>query len=281
VIRFARQAGIRAPIPNSPASALGLAEVSPLEMAAAYTGFATLGTRAEPRIVRRVLATDGTVLWEAEPPARSAVMDPGVAFIVTDMLRDAVDHGTGGPVRDAGFQLTAAGKTGTTSDAADAWFAGYTPDVVGVVWIGFDRRREITRLATGGHAAAPVWGRMMRRIYARWPAPVPWPQPDNVVSLAVDPESGQTLQEGCSAPGEGELFLTSAVPLAVCPEPVLLGRPVGGLGGFLSGIWHSITGRPLPVQLPLPAARTPRGPWDPVLGANRVLMESRATAANP
>jgi penicillin-binding protein 1A len=277
IIALAHGMGLSVPIPNSPAAALGLAEVSPLELTAAYSAFATLGTRVEPRIIRRVLSEDGEVLWQAPPPTTTPVLDPGVAYIVDDMLRDVVDHGTGTAVRAAGFNGPVAGKTGTTSDAADAWFVGFTPDVVGTVWIGFDRRREIARYATGGGAAAPVWGRMMRRVYASWPAQSDWQQPDDVVSLAIDPESGQTLQAGCSPPYEertGELFLTSAEPLAICPAPTLLGRPIRGIGGFLAGLWHAITGERAP---PLPQMRPPQpeeGPYDAVLGARRVLMSS-------
>ena len=278
VISFAHRVGINAPIPNSPAAALGLAEVSPLELATAYTAFASEGTRAQPRLVRKVVSADGQLLWEAPPPVRTQVVEPGVAYILTDMLKDVVDRGTGYPVREAGFTGPVAGKTGTTSDYADAWFVGYTPDVVGTVWIGFDRRREIAAKATGGQAAGPVWGRMMRRMYQRWPAQQDWERPDNVVSLAVDAETGQTIQDGCNGSDhEGELFLTSAEPAAICPVVHVLGTPIQSIGGVITSIWHSIFGggrqAPPPPQLPtILSTRGMAGPYDPTLGAPRVRM---------
>ncbi|HEX9108081.1 MAG TPA: penicillin-binding transpeptidase domain-containing protein, partial [Longimicrobiales bacterium] len=277
VIAFAHQLGLRASIPNSPAAALGLAEESPLEVASAFTSFATLGTRAEPRLVRRVIGADGNLLWEATAPRTTPAVDAGVAYIVNSLLRDVVERGTGTAVREAGVTGPVAGKTGTTSDAADAWFVGYTPNVVGTVWIGFDKRRQIGgHEATGGHAAAPVWGRVMRRMYARWPVPSGWTRPDNVVSLATDPQTGQTLEEGCSADGSGEYFLTSAVPEAVCPQPTVLGSPIPAIGGFLQRIWGAITGAPRPAGPPPPTmSRAPTGPYDPVLGASRVQMQQQ------
>lgn len=278
IIAFAHQLGLRAPIPNSPAAALGLAEESPIEVASAFTAFATLGARVPPRIVRKVVSADGKLLWQAAPPAATPVVDPGVAYIVNSMLQDVVDRGTGTAIREEGVSGPVAGKTGTTSDAADAWFVGYTPSVVGTVWIGFDRRRQIGgHEATGGHAAAPVWGRVMRRMYTRWPVPPDWSQPDNVVSLVVDPRTGQTLQEGCTADGEaGELFLTRAEPLAVCPTPHVLGVPVPSLGGLLGRIWGAITGSQPSQPPPQVEVHTPTGPYDPTLGAPRILMAPNA-----
>ena len=284
IIGFARRAGLRAPIPNSPAAALGLAEESPLEVASAFTSFASLGARVLPRLVRKVVAPDGQLLWQAPPPTPTPTLDPGVAFIVNSMLQDVVDRGTGTAVRQVGVPGPVAGKTGTTSDAADAWFVGYTPAVVGTVWIGFDRRRPIGgRGATGGSAAAPVWAHVMRRMYAHWPVPSDWPQPANVVSLAVDPQTGQTLAQGCDADGStGEYFLTRAEPLAVCPQPRVLGVPVPSLGGFLSRIWGAITGQSAgPAPAPPPPPRAPTGPYDPVLGADRVIMRQSAVGGAP
>src|SRR6185437_9503750 len=93
-----------------------------------------------------------------------AALDPAVAFLLTDMLRDVVDRGTGNAVRGVGFRGAAAGKTGTTNDATDVWFLGFTPRRVAGVWIGFDQPRSIVPGATGGRLAAPVWGRIMRRV---------------------------------------------------------------------------------------------------------------------
>ncbi|MBX6363418.1 MAG: PBP1A family penicillin-binding protein [Gemmatimonadetes bacterium] len=240
VADFAHAAGIRSDIPLTPAMALGVADATPLEVASAYTAFATLGTRAEPRLVQRVVDPAGNVRYETHV-ARQPVLDPGVAYILTDMLEDAVDRGTGHAVRAVGFSGPAAGKTGTTSDAADAWFVGYTPDVVGAVWIGFDRRRSIGPGVTGGTAAAPVWGRIMRRTYRSGSAG--WPRPGNVVALAIDPETGRTLEDGCVPRDDEprrELFLAGEQPDPVCPRTPH--EIFGGARDFFGHVWRALSG---------------------------------------
>src|SRR5690606_26291095 len=132
-------------------------------------------------LIRQVVDRDGRVLWEARPQRRQA-MDPGIAYVLTSMLRDVVDRGTGSAVRAVGFTGPAAGKTGTTNDASDVWFIGYTPELVAGVWMGLDKPETIVRGASGGTLAAPVWGRMMRRIYADRPMPEEWMAPPSVTT---------------------------------------------------------------------------------------------------
>jgi penicillin-binding protein 1A len=162
VAAFARSLGISDSLPAVPSLAIGAAEVTLLEMTAAYAALATLGRLPEPRLVSEVADRSGRVVWSRSPRARAA-LDPAVAFLLTDMLRDVVDRGTGSAVRGVGFHGAAAGKTGTTNDATDVWFLGFTPRRVAGVWIGFDQPRSIVAGATGGRLAAPVWGRIMRR----------------------------------------------------------------------------------------------------------------------
>ncbi len=267
IASLAHRDGITAQIPNTPMMALGIAEVSPLDLASAYTAFASLGKRAAPRAVLSVEDSKGQTLYTTEP-RHEDVLQPDVAFVLTDMLRSAVENGTATEVRNVGYAGLAAGKTGTTNDVADAWFVGYTPTTVGAVWIGFDKRKPIASRATGGHAAAPVWGRMMRRIDATRLHAKRWPQPEGVVHLRVDPASGLVLQDGCNPTEGGEQdlwFMTTAVPKDFCPEQ-LRG---GGFGGLLSSVWHAVTGilsnrnddRPAkrrPVDQNLGAARLPK-----------------------
>jgi membrane carboxypeptidase/penicillin-binding protein len=158
---------------ETPSLALGTVAMSPLQLATAYTTFATLGQTAEPRFVLRVEDETGAACGRHRA-AGAARHGPGVAYVVTDILRDAVDYGTGTGVRTPGFRGVAAGKTGTTNNATDAWFVGYTPDVVGAVWIGYDRPSSLGSAATGGGFAAPVWGRIMRQLYSERPAPQAW-----------------------------------------------------------------------------------------------------------
>lgn len=216
----AREAGVTAAMDVTPALALGTVAMSPLQLATAYTTFATLGNTAEPRFVLRVEDENGTVLWT--PPHSQPVrgMQPAVAYIVTDILSDAVNYGTGTGVRTAGFRGVAAGKTGTTNNATDAWFVGYTPDIVGAVWIGYDRPSSLGSAATGGGFAAPVWGRIMRQVYADRPAARAWQQPANVIEHRVDPYTGLVLQEGCMPRGAAattEMFVSGSVPATACP----------------------------------------------------------------
>ena len=140
MIRTARDLGISTPIANVPATALGSAEVKPVELVRAFAAFDNGGMLVTPHFIRRVEDMDGRVVWE--PSADEArVVEPEAAFVLTSMLRDVVDRGTATPVRAAGFRGPAAGKTGTTNGATDVWFVGYTPDLVASVWFGFDRPR--------------------------------------------------------------------------------------------------------------------------------------------
>ncbi|HEU5208437.1 MAG TPA: penicillin-binding transpeptidase domain-containing protein, partial [Longimicrobiales bacterium] len=197
----------------------------------------TLGTATRPRFITRVEDENGNVLWQTEV-ARAQVMDPGVAYILTDILRDAVDSGTGTAVRAAGVRGPVAGKTGTTSDATDAWFVGYTPELVGSVWIGYDTPSPISSAATGGGLAAPVWGRMMARVQANRDTPAPWQRPERVVEAYIDPESGLLLADGCRSRwgyAEREIFLRDHLPEARCPQPRRWYDDIwGAIGGLFS-----------------------------------------------
>jgi penicillin-binding protein 1A len=218
VASLAGRAGIDG-VPLQPSMALGAVAVSPLEITAAYTAFAAGGVRALPRLVLRVETMDRRVLWSSQP-ARAPVLDAGVAFLVTQALRDAIDRGSGARARRGGYRGAAAGKTGTTNDGTDAWFVGYTPELAAGVWIGFDEPRPIVRGASGGRLAAPVWGRLMAAVAGSRPRPKAWPTPFGVVVREVDPWSGLVLAEGCDAwtgPSYREFFLIGFVPATYCP----------------------------------------------------------------
>jgi penicillin-binding protein 1A len=212
-------------MPSNPSVVLGTAEVTPLQLTAAYGAFATLGSRAEPRFVTRVLDTNGTIVWSQQPEARR-IVDPAVAFIATSMMQDVVNRGTGTGVRGAGFTGAAAGKTGTTQDASDVWFVGFTPELVGTVWIGFDRRQRILRGATGGELAAPIWGRVMRRVTTNNTG---WTAPSGVMERTVD-EMGSIVSEGCVPQGATftEYFISGTAPSANCyPQGYAYGDSLG------------------------------------------------------
>jgi penicillin-binding protein 1A len=165
VIKYARNMGITAALPPYESLALGTGEVSPLEMTAAFGVYANHGVYVEPNSILRIEDNAGTVI-EENVPARREVLSEATAFIMTSMLEDVVNEGTGGRVR-SWFHLPAAGKTGTTQEFADAWFVGFTPQLSAGVWVGFDNKSvHFTDWdGQGGRAAAPIWGRFMKYVY--------------------------------------------------------------------------------------------------------------------
>jgi penicillin-binding protein 1A len=238
VATAARNAGVGGRMDETPALSLGTVALSPLQLATAYTTFATLGTTAAPNFLRRVEDANGRILWEPSPHRSRPGMRADVAYIITDILRDAVDHGTGTGVRAAGYRGPVAGKTGTTNNATDAWFVGYTPELVGAVWIGYDEPSPLGSAATGGGLAAPVWGRMMRT-WERERGPAPdWRMPNGVRVRSIDPASGLILAEGCQ-PEWGspmnELFIAGNEPATACPYRDWWGDFWGRVGEIFSG----------------------------------------------
>jgi penicillin-binding protein 1A len=147
-------------VPGVPSLALGSGEVTLLSMTAAYATFANSGMRPEPTLIRRVETTEGEVLFTSSPHAERAVSE-ATAFLITNMMADVVNSGTGWQARRVGFTLPAAGKTGTTNEYRDAWFVGYTPHLATGVWIGYDQPRTIMRDGYAGDLAVPLWGRFM------------------------------------------------------------------------------------------------------------------------
>jgi 1A family penicillin-binding protein len=192
VAAIGHRAGITTPIAAVPSSALGASAVRPIDYVAAYTVWANLGSVVEPRFVTRIEDPAGRVVYQRGPSVPKSVMDPRVAFIVRDMMRDAAERGTGGPARRAvPSTIPVAGKTGTTNDNVDVWFLGMTPDLVAGVWLGFDRPRTIAPGAAGGSLAAPIWGAMMARYYAGRPSPAAWTPPVGLITAELDRATGQ------------------------------------------------------------------------------------------
>ncbi|MCL7965924.1 MAG: PBP1A family penicillin-binding protein [marine benthic group bacterium] len=218
VAQYARRMGITTDIPRVPSTAIGAASVRPIEMAEAYTTFANLGVRVSPRPILRVESSDGDVLWEA-PVEREEVIDERTAWILVSMMRDVVDRGSGIRVRALGVPATVpvAGKTGTTNEATNAWFLGFTPDLVTASWVGFDLPAPIRRDAQGGQDAAPINARVLKSYYAGHPAPAPWPMPAGIVSRRVDGTTGLLAGEWC--PEESvytEYYVQGTEPQRLC-----------------------------------------------------------------
>jgi penicillin-binding protein 1A len=227
VIRTAQDLGISTPIPNVPATSLGAAEVRPIELVRAYAAFDNGGSLVEPHVIRRVEDQNGAVVWEPDAQPQRAI-EPELAFVLTSILRDVVDRGTGTPVRAAGFRGPAAGKTGTTNGATDVWFVGYTPDLVASVWFGFDRPETIVANASGGTLAAPVWARIMNAVYRGRRMPAAWQPPGGVVTARVDRRTGLAVDASCPGSGDSytEYFVRRQPPSQACypaaPYPAMV-----------------------------------------------------------
>jgi penicillin-binding protein 1A len=237
VIAAARRNGITSPLPNVPSIALGAVEVTPVELARAYAPFANGGYRVTTRLVTRVEAPDGTLLWSMEAAPRVPAMDPREAYEITSMLTAVVDFGTGRTVRDMGITGPIAGKTGTTNDQQDAWFVGYSPTLVAAVWFGYDTPREIGYGATGGRIAAPAWAEMYAQGW-REPQGSAFTVPAGMTSAIIDPESGQLATEWCPVRVR-EWFKPGSEP----QEPCQLHGPGSELPGGVDAGAGSDTGR--------------------------------------
>ncbi len=219
VIGEARRYGITTPLRPYPSLHIGANGVIPLEMIAAYSAFATLGKRAYPLGILRVEDSHGDILWQ---PAvrREDVMDAEHSWLLVDMMKDVIRRGTAySAVWKAGFTLPAAGKTGTTDDYTDAWFIGYTPEIVAGVWIGYDlQQRILDHNAGGGRIAAPAWTAFMRDVYDRRPAPADWTRPDSLVTREVDWSNGFLATPYCPLEvRHWDWFYPGTEPTQVCP----------------------------------------------------------------
>jgi penicillin-binding protein 1A len=233
VVDMAATLGLTTPIPPYPSIFLGSAEVIPAELGAAYATLGNGGYAVKPTLIERVEDTRGNVLWRA-PSRPQHILDEGVAFLTTNMLEDVIDRGTGTAVRRSGFWLPAAGKTGTTNDARDVWFVGMTPELVGVVWLGFDQPKQILPNAFGGNLAAPVWARTMSAAYASRSAPAAWQPPSSITSVPIDGTTGQLAAADCPpADVRIEYFIAGSEPREYCPTH---SRSPGGLDRLLRGL---------------------------------------------
>jgi len=211
VVQVARQMGLGANIQATPAVALGAYEMTPIDVAAGYTPFATGGVRAEPEFLRSVVRANGTMV-EKFTPQTHAVLDPRVAYLVTSVLQDVLNKGTGAGVRARGFTLPAAGKTGTSRDG---WFAGFTSNLLCIVWIGFDDNRDLG--LPGGNTAAPIWADFMIRATAM-PAyrdVKEFTPPEGVASVAIDPDTLQMATPECPVT-RTEVYLAGTAPTEFC-----------------------------------------------------------------
>lgn len=211
VINTAQRLGYSGELPRNLSIALGSFNSSPMEMAVAYSVFASGGTKASPVFIKYVMDAKGRVI-ESAASAPDQVLSPQTTFLVTSMLQDVVQFGTGWRARTLGIPV--AGKTGTSNDYKDAWFVGYTSHLVTAVWVGFDSFRSLGSQETGGRVAAPIWTSFMSAAVLD---AEPFLPPEGIVSYFIDPATG-LLAEGGS--GLREYFRDGTQPRDYAPHPV-------------------------------------------------------------
>jgi penicillin-binding protein 1A len=220
-------------LPPNLSIALGSIETSPLELASAYSAFANGGRRPEPIFVTKVTDANGLVLDEIVPTT-TQVTSPATAYQITRVLQDVIRSGTG--QRAHGLSQPSAGKTGTTNDARDAWFVGYTPTLLASVWVGFDRDQPLGKGETGGRVAAPIWKAFMQEATRSMP-PTTFLKPEGVHCHYMHPRTGRRASNGgpsqllCFKEGEGPRRpVPPAIPVAAPPQNVASTPPLSSTG---------------------------------------------------
>jgi 1A family penicillin-binding protein len=194
-VGYAEKLNVGTP-PSVPSLALGTGDVTLISLTAAYGAFASEGLVREPTMIRRIEDSDGTVLYQDESKSHRAVSE-ATAFLMSSMLSDVINAGTGYRARQTGFMLPAAGKTGTTNDYLDAWFIGFTPKVVTGVWLGFDQPTTIISNGYAGELAVPMWANYMKTA-TKGHKPEWLNRPANVVGVNICRVSGRRPNEGCN-----------------------------------------------------------------------------------
>ena len=219
---IAKRAGVSTELPRNLTLALGSGDATPLEMVNAYATLAAGGKVAAPIFVRKVVAPTGEVLYEAKLEEKQTIR-PEVVYLITSLMQSVVEDGTAKRVKQ--LERPVAGKTGTTNEARNAWFIGFTPGLVAGVWVGFDNNDPLGPFETGGRAAIPVWLDYMTEAM-RGVEPQEFVPPANVVFALVDPKTGKLAPPDFEG-ALNEPFITGTeptefVPSEVSPEQLLL-----------------------------------------------------------
>ncbi|MBU0995596.1 MAG: PBP1A family penicillin-binding protein [Proteobacteria bacterium] len=196
-----------------PSLALGAYEVIPLELATAYCVFAADGVLPCPLSVRKVMDANGTVIERQHMEIKS-ITSPEKSFLISSMLETAVKEGTGKSLNGCGISFPVAGKTGTTNNSRDAWFVGYTPDILALVWVGFDNGDSL--LSTGAYAALPIWAELIRNI-PQYISGKNFKIPEGIEKIVVCRDSGLPANKNSCIKTEEEVFLKENVPKKHCP----------------------------------------------------------------
>src|SRR5207247_5250854 len=211
VAAFWKKLGVGTPPKAYPSIALGVFEATPYEIATAYTLFPNNGAVRPLKHMLRITSggKEATKRHSTEP---RIVARPETTFLVTNMMRSVINEGTAASVRSAGFSLDAAGNTGTTNDLRDAWFVGFTPELLTVVWVGFDDNQPVG--LSGSQAALPIWTDFMLRALAGHQS-IPFDPPEGISFVDIDPDTGKIALPGCPRVFR-EAFLAGTEPVQAC-----------------------------------------------------------------
>jgi penicillin-binding protein 1B len=260
VAEVARAVGMNLDIQPTPSIALGAYEVTPLEIASAYTVFPNAGNLLKSGFIKGIRDGNGSITFQAKPERKQAI-DPRVAYLVESMMEDVLrGTGTGARARSMGFVLPAAGKTGTSRDG---WFAGFTSKIICVVWVGFDDNRDF-RLE-GAHSALPIWVEFMKRAHQHqeYKNVHSFQPPDGIVTVDIDEETGELATPSCPKV-RSEVFIAGSQPLQICH--------IHGSGRTLVSGWD-------PVQQTAPAAAPPPESGSSVVAAVQSTQPTQAAPA--
>ncbi|MBT3184503.1 MAG: PBP1A family penicillin-binding protein [Nitrospina sp.] len=213
-IKLAKSLGITSNMERNLSISLGSSGLTLFELTSAYSAFANNGTLIKPRSIRSIQNRKGEILYTAKPEITQPI-SPGVAYTITSLLQSVVEHGTGKKVKV--LNRPVAGKTGTTNNFVDAWFMGYTPELVTGVWVGKDKDEPLGRNETGSRAAIPIWLQFMQEALANKPV-TNFQMPSEIQYLKILPETGEITSFG--EPGsQFEIFLQDHLPDNVQPFP--------------------------------------------------------------
>ncbi|MCH7549859.1 MAG: hypothetical protein IH969_10045 [Candidatus Krumholzibacteriota bacterium] len=212
-INYAHRLGIKSDLANVYALALGVSEVSLIELTNAYTTIAAGGMRGEAIFVQRVVDREGRIL-EENTVFREEVLDPQVNYMITSLLESVMNEGYGRNARLFGFREPAAGKTGTTDECTDAWFIGFTTELAVGVWSGFDRKQTMGNRMTGARVSLPTWTEVMKAHY-RDHQGQPFPEPASISHRVICTESGLSATGNCTKIRR-EVFIEGTEPRRNC-----------------------------------------------------------------
>jgi membrane peptidoglycan carboxypeptidase len=231
-VEFAQRMGIERPLARNLSLALGTSELTLMELTNGYAPFANGGSRVSPRLVSAVLDAEKNLL-ETDPPVREPAISPGLSTLMTSLLQTTVSEGTAKSLTQYGWTAPSAGKTGTTNGGRDAWFIGYTPDLLVGVWTGDDESKAVN--VAGAKSALPIWAHFMLDYVGGLPGRE-FPASSDVVRVKIDPVSGGLARSGCPQTTY-ELFMRGAEPKQDCP------LHVGGFKGWFNKLFKKPTER--------------------------------------